>query len=196
VAAYLGIDPSTVVAAERFLGAEKDLQNRLHEGLISAQSAADVMKAAPDPKERAELLERAAVIQTENRTERIMSQFATGKLTKGAAAANLEKLGDELRGPAKRIQHPAVVAAIRERHATARVHPARRMTRSRAELLEALSHFDKPRYPLPVRQLFRFLVEQFATGAGSLDELRELVLALAEMPPPEVEEQPHRTVAN
>ena len=202
VAEYLGVEPATVVNTEKFMGAERELQNKLHAGVISAQSAHDLMRASDSPGERQELLRRAAEIQVENRTDQIMEAFQSGRMRSRDAAANLRKQRDALEQPDMRIRHPAIVQAIREKHAaTPRVNggarPLKRIALTRAELLDALIQFDAPTYPLPVRLFARYFVEQYATGQGTSEELQQRVHALAQIfdtgsdPPPQ-----HKLVTN
>lgn len=178
---YLGLDPVTVSQNEFFLGAEKELQNKLHDGLISAQSARVLMAATPSAEERQKLLARAAVIQAENRTSDLVDRYHSGKLSPRAATKGMVALRNAEAAPeTTRIKHPAVIQAIRERHLTAQVSPAasKKMALSRAELLHAIGQFDDASYLPAAREFARYFTGEFAKGRGTVDELRARFQAL------------------
>ena len=110
IAEYLAISRQQVMEHEKFLTADKSLQDRLHAGVLSWQSAAELTRKKLPPDKRQEVLERAEEIQAE----------------------------EEARKPVEkrqgRIQHPAVKRAIRETTDTA----VARSRREILEWVEAL----------------------------------------------------------
>jgi ParB-like chromosome segregation protein Spo0J len=145
VAAYLSVSPATVIQHEKFLTVDGDLQKRLHNGDISAQSALDLIAIAPDKRD--EVLGRAAAIQAEeNRKE------AAVKAEKAAASGKVPKIpvpeatssnsapSVESKPEKTRIERPAVVKAIRETSAQTVI------PRTRKEIVEFFTSLDGPAY--------------------------------------------------
>lgn len=172
---YLGINEATVTSFEHFLSAEKELQNKIHEGIVSAHSARALMRALPTPEERQEVLARAAEVQSEDLLEKQLDRYKRGKQTLAQTTAAIQDPKAVLH-----IKNPAVIKAIRERHTvtTTRV-TSKRLCLSRAELLAAMSEFDCDAYPETHRSFARYFVHQFALGNGSLEELKVKFLAVA-----------------
>ena len=163
VAEYLGVNEATVTQHERFLSADKDLQNKIHSGVISAQSGLDLLKGLGTAKERTQALHRANEIQQEERLDKTFQKLESGK-------KSLEETAQALIEPPKpRIEHPAIVKAIRER---AHLNPRRRLCLSRSELVSSLAQFDSPEYSPPVREFIRYFTKTYALGQGSQEELR------------------------
>lgn len=178
VAEYLGIDHTTVNQYEKFLGAEKDLQNKIHDGTISAQSALDLMKALGSPKERTEIVVRAAEIQAEDKLEKTLENYRNG-------SANLEKTTAELyREPTKRIEHPAIVKAIRERHTVTTHTTTHKLTRSRSELVQSIAQFDSSDYSDAARSFASYWANKYSMGIGTTDELKAKFQAIGIGPKP------------
>lgn len=189
VAEYLGVDVATVYQHEKFLGAEKELQNRIHDGTISAHSALDLLKNLPSPKDRSDALDRAAEIQSEDRLEKTMESYRNGSTSLKQATAALNKQ------PPRRIEHPAIVKAIRERHTvTTTTHSNRvKLALSRAELVQSIAQFDAPDYPEAARIFARYWTHQYSMGIGTTEELRAKFHALAETPQPIMGQAPQPT---
>lgn len=177
VAEYCGVSPAAIKQAEQFLDVEKELQNQLHAGLISVQSAERVMRAASTPAARQRLLSRAAEIQMEDATDRILSACQRGRIGRQKAYT---KLQEARRAP---VAQPAVLQAIREQKSPI-IDPRRAVALSRPELLAALSSFDSPGYPASLRAFVRYFVSEYAPGTGDLDRLRTLALGLDAFPAP------------
>lgn len=177
VADYLGVDVTTIRQHEKFLSAEKDLQNRIHNGTISAQSAFDLMNNLKSPADRSEAVIRAAEIQAEDKLEKTLENYRTG-------AVSLDKTTDELRRePGKRIEHPAIVKAIRERHTvTSHTTGRHKLTRSRAELINSIAQFDSDDYSDAARGFARYWANTYSMGIGTTAELQAKFRAI--MPAP------------
>jgi ParB-like chromosome segregation protein Spo0J len=175
VGEYLGIDPATVHSFEFFLRAEKELQNKIHDGTISAQSARDLMKELATPRERQEAIERAAEIQKEDYLEKQLDRYHRGKQTRAQTTAAIQDSGTN-----QRVEHPAVIKAIRERHTvtTTKHASTKKLCLSRAEILEALAQLDSDAYSETARSFARYLVRQFAQGMGTVEELRAKFMAV------------------
>jgi ParB-like chromosome segregation protein Spo0J len=174
VGEYLGLDHATVTSFEYFLSAEKELQNKIHDGTISAHSARNLMKTLPTPEERQKALARAAEFQSEDLLEKQLDRYKRGKQTLAQTTSAIQDPKAVLH-----IKNPAVIKAIRERHTvtTTRV-TSKRLCLSRAELLAAVSEFDCDAYPETHRSFARYFVNQFALGNGSLEELKVKFLAV------------------
>jgi ParB/Sulfiredoxin domain len=158
---YLGICRMAVSQYERLLSCEKQLQDRIHEGIVSLQSALDLLKTLPSPAERAKALERAVAIQEENLTERAMAAYQRNPRNRAIVTRTLTA------PRARRIEHPAIVAAIREQRT------GKCGCLSRAELVGSIAQFDQGDYPEPVRQWARYFTSVYAQGLGTSQELRK-----------------------
>jgi ParB/RepB/Spo0J family partition protein len=154
VAEYLGVNRATVSQHEKFLGAPKDLQDKLHRGIISAQSGQDILSVAPHL--RGEILERAADIQaradlSEDDQERLQV----------AEENNMEL---PLPEPA-RIERPSIVKAIRDTDGATEVP----IPLTRKEILAFFEQFDSDVYGYPdgsIRKFVRYLVDRLQVGKG------------------------------
>jgi ParB-like chromosome segregation protein Spo0J len=171
VAQYLSISVPSVIDYEKFLNVERDLQNKLHSGVISVQSALRLLKELPEPASRAKALERAAEIQKEDQLDKTLENCQNGKLSEARAAKLITQ------PPKSRIESPAIIKAIRETHTT-KVVRHKAMALSRAELIESIRQFDNPEYPEPIRLFARFWATKFVTGQGDPGELRKRLLAI------------------
>jgi ParB/RepB/Spo0J family partition protein len=154
VAAYLGVLRITVTQHERLRTLSDDLQEQVHRGTLTPQSAFELMPFPPE--ERPRILHRAREIQSER-----------------DAAAEEEK-GEEAVATVPHIQHPAMRQAVRERTSVA-VRPMPPL--DRRELLEAVEQFDADPYGWPdgaVRRWVRYFVDEYARGRGDEAEMRRL----------------------
>lgn len=175
VAAYLGVDTATVYQHEKFLSVERELQNKIHDGTLSAYSALDLIKQLPSATERSAAVERAAEIQCEDKLEKTLNNYAAGRSTLEETTAALNK------NPARRIEHPAIIKAIRERHTVSTKH-APKLALSRSELIQSIAQFDSADYPEPARDFARYWVNQHAIGVGTSEELRNKFRAVFQVP--------------
>jgi ParB-like chromosome segregation protein Spo0J len=156
VAEYLGVSEATVYQHERFLGVEREMQNLIHSGAISAKSALDLLKL-DTPQERAKVLARASAIQSEERVEKAMTQFEQGK--KG-----MTETTRVLQASTTRIENPAIVKAIRERHKVTPSTPHRKgISLSRAELISSIADLDSLQCCPACHEFVRYLVDVYAT---------------------------------
>ncbi len=178
VAEYLGIDRSTVIQHEKLLCIEKELQNKIHCRVISAQSAFDLIKGLVSPKDRTQAIERAAEIQSEDRLHRALEDHKSGKKSE-------EETIKTINAPAKvRIEHPAIVKAIRERHVTTITkRPKNKISLTRTELIASIAQFDTETYPEEARAFAHYWVTTFAQGLGTPEDLRAKFLAIAQIIP-------------
>lgn len=177
VANYLNVDQATVVQHERLLCAEKDLQNKVHMRIISAQSAFDLLKGIDTPEARQKTIERASEIQAENQLDKAIESYNAGRkdraqTTKAIALA-----------PKTRIEHPAIIKAIRERHITTVTHKVK-ITLTRAELIASILQFDNDAYPEQLRAFAHYWAQTYAQGLGSPEDLRNKFLAIVQQPEP------------
>jgi ParB/RepB/Spo0J family partition protein len=159
IADYLGIDVGTVTSYEKFLGLNTELQEKLGEGIISAQSALELIGVPTE--EQPKVLKRAGEIQKE--TDK--------KLTPRSIKRRQEiqkKTGKPATG---RIERPAIREAIREKKG------AKSLTLTRKELLDSIQMFDGPQYGHPngaVRSWASYFTDVFAVGKGSVQKMRKL----------------------
>lgn len=177
VATYLGIHVASVTQHERLLCAERDLQNKIHEKVISAQSAFDLLKAGGTAEDRAAILRQAAQYQEEERTDRAMESYRKGKMNLSQATEAIAQ------APKTRIEHPAVIRAIRERRPILPTNP-NRLSLTRTELVASIAQFDSELYPVPSREFAHYWTKVYAQGLGSEEELRSKFLAMVEPPIP------------
>lgn len=179
VAEYLNVDVATITSHERLLTADKAMQNKVHERVISAQSAFDLLKKLPGPQytpeDRIKAIERASEIQTQKQTSKAVSEFIDGKRSSKQAQDLINQ------GPRTRIERPAIVKAIRERHTT--VTRKVKITLTRTELIAAVSQLDCDYYSEPARAFIRYLTSDFANGLGNIDDLRSKFLLITQGPP-------------
>ncbi len=176
VADYLGVSCASVFQHEKLLCLEKELQNKVHGRVISAQSAFDLLKL-PTSEERAKAIERASEIQSEDRLDKALDDHKTGKRSHDETIKTINQ------APRTRIEHPAIVKAIRERHVTTITkHPKISLTRT--ELITAIAQFDTEIYPEQLRSFAHYFVAVFAQGLGSADELRIKFIAMTQGPEP------------
>lgn len=160
IADYLGIDPATVTQYEKFTGMNTELQGKLGEGVISAQSALEMIGIPAD--EQPQVLKRAAEIQ--KKTE--------DKVSPRAKQRRAEKEKKTGKSQAKRIERPAIRQAIKEKTGKKII-----TTLTRKELIESLEVFDGPQYGHPngaVRQFITYFTDTFAVGRGSIKKMRSL----------------------
>jgi ParB-like nuclease domain len=137
VADYLGVSVATVTQHEKFLSAECDeeTRRRLHQGVISAQSAFDMMQVPVE--RRAEVYEAAADIQTDTNIGRAIGDVTARRKTSEEAARDVVR---------KKIENPAIREAIRETPG-ARQTPPQPM--SRRDIVQFITQFDSPAYGYP-----------------------------------------------
>lgn len=181
VAEYLGINTATVTQHERLNGIEKELQHKIHTKQISAQSAFDLIRVLKHPDARMKAIERAREIQEEDRTDKALEDHRSGKKSHDETIKSLNM------APRTRIEHPAIVKAIRESHTTIK---AKKLALSRSELIHSISQFDSDSYPEPIRVFARYWVKVFAQGQGTAEDLIAKILAITQ--PPEVKSQSHQ----
>lgn len=168
VAAYMGVSVTTVTQHERFLGANKDLQNNLHSGNISAQSAFELMAVKPEKVKQ--VIARATEIQAD--------QFEQEKFT-------AETNGKKKPEAKKTIERPALVEAIRELADAEPGAVAKAPTRTRKEIIEFFTQFDSPAYGFTngaVRQFIAYFESKWVGGEGrdgTMKKLFEAVIANA-----------------
>lgn len=166
IADYLGVDPTTITQYEKFLAVSGDTQNLLGEGVISAQTVLDMLKADVSEEEQPALLKRAKEIQEE--TDKALTKRSKKRREEQAA-----KTGKS----SKRIEAPAVKKAIRE----AKGDSGAKIALTRRELLDSLQVFDSPLYGYPdgqVRQFVTYFVDKFAVGEGSVSQMRKRFTAM------------------
>lgn len=173
VADYLGINRATVLQHEKLLSCEKELQNKVHLRVISAQSAFDLLKGLNTPKERSKAIERANEIQSEDRLSKALDDHKAGERTEAETIKTINS------APKTRIEHPAIVRAIRERHVTTIIKRPK-ISLSRTELIASIAQFDTDSYPEQVRAFAHYWVTTFAQGLGSPDDLRSRFLAITQ----------------
>jgi len=143
VANYLAVNPATVTQHEKFLAAPKEIRDKLTSRELTAQSAFAMLDVKPEKRD--EVLAKAR----ENQAE--------------ANAAKSRPVKPPL---ANRVEHPAVVKAIRSVEGSSN-HPP---VRGRKEILEMIEQLDGPAYGYPdsaVRMWARYVVDKWAPGGGS-----------------------------
>ena len=159
VAEYLGVDVATVTQHERFDKADPLLQEKLHDGVLSAQSGFELLSVKPE--RRVEVMELAEQIQTDQVVEQAVADTEAGRVTPEAAAAKIQ-------ASQKRVKHPAVRAAIRQTPDA--VAEGGKSPRTRKEILEFFDEQDGPGNGWPdgaVRQWVRYFVDKWAAGEGT-----------------------------
>jgi ParB-like chromosome segregation protein Spo0J len=156
VADYLGIELTTVTQHEKLLTGSKEVQEKVHAGELTTQSAFDMLNVKPEAI--VPVLERAQEIQ-EQKDRRLTPRARKRREGKGIEDGS-------------RIEHPAVVQAIRETpNATDKP-----IARTRKEILETLEQFDSPAYGHPdgaVNIFIRYFIDKFAAGIGTPDTMRK-----------------------
>lgn len=153
-AKYLGVSPATVTQHEKLMGAGIEIQDKLHAGVISAQSAFDLLNVKPE--RRKEVLERAT--QVENET-RIAGRQPALDDDSGVVA------GRETGKPV-RVRHDSIVKAVRQTPDSTDTP----VVKSRREILDYFAEKDGPAYGYidsAVREFCRYFVESWAGGKGS-----------------------------
>lgn len=149
---YLGLDHATITQHEKFLTAPREVQENLEEGRLSALGAHEMLNVTPGKE--SEVLERAKKIQAEK------DKKLTAKARKKREEAGIE--------PGQKIEHPAVVQAIRETEGAA-TEP---IALSKKEILASIEQFDSPAYPEPVKAWAKYFTDSFATGSGTYVTMR------------------------
>lgn len=173
VADYLGKSPSYVAQYERFNSVPKEIQNHIHSGRISVDTALYLIKEYPKSPDRIlKVIEHGATLQEEDRLEKILDDHDRGRISPGRAS---QLLGEVTR---RRVERPAIVKAIRETCTTT----PRETTLSRIEIVRSIGQFDAPAYPDPVRALAHYWTTKHVLGKGSKQELESLLLALCRKP--------------
>lgn len=167
VAAYLGVSYATVAQHERFCNLAKEIQNKLHDRSISAQSALQVMNQFPDTPRQIHVLNRASEIQAEMRVDKIMNDYDSHRMSAGKATEALSK-------PTHRTERPAVLKAIRE-HCTTAVTRTKAIPLSRNEVIQS---FDSESIPEPWRSFFHWWSHEYVLGRGDRTELLSRLLAI------------------
>lgn len=170
VAKYLHVNEATIYTTERLLSIEKDIQNKVHDRTISVQSAFELIKAEPSSEERAAILKRAGEIQAEEKLERTLANHENGRRSLSRTIDEITRIGN----PENRIERPALVAAIRERHT---VTP-KKIALNRPELLKSIAQFDADSYSETARSFARYWVNVYAKGEGTEQELRAKFAAI------------------
>ncbi len=169
VAEYLGISYTLVRQTERFLCAERALQNQIHIGLISAQSAIDIMREAKDPREQTLLINRATEIQTEDRLDKTIRDYKSGKKSMEQTTRLLNET------PKPRIEHPAIVKAIREHHTT----QSKNLPLTRVELVAAFNELALSPCSPESAAFASYFATTYALGHGSKTDLLSKFLAIS-----------------
>jgi hypothetical protein len=159
LAAYVSMDDSTVNTLESLMRLETELQNMLHEGVISIKTCLDLRRAIPAPTDRAQVMARAATIQEEDILDTTLTAFTNGHKSLEETTRALQS------GPRIRIQHPSVMKAIREKVGEVKT-PLNRL-----ELIASIAQFDTPHYSSNLREFARYWTKEFALGKGTQDEL-------------------------
>jgi hypothetical protein len=174
---YLGLSQATITQTEKLRTELSDeLQERVHLGIVTAQSALELMLARPEL--RPEILKRAEELQAEDdqRRESLDYNGNGGGESTGVGGENAWIPPDERK--AKRIQHPNIRKAIREQGVAVEDQPPL----NRKELLQTIEQFDSPEYGHPdgaVRKWVRYFVDVMAAGKGKPKKLQTLFTAMA-----------------
>jgi len=166
LAKYLTMDDSTINALEHLMRLEPEMQNMLHEGIISLKTCQDLQKSVPTVSQRVAIVARAAEIQQEDTLDKAMEDYSNGRKSLIETTRSLQT------APRIRVQHPSVMKALRERAATTK------LPLTRQELITSIAQFDAPIYSRSLRDFARYWIGDFAHGRGSQDELIEKALAL------------------
>jgi hypothetical protein len=160
IAAYLEVSVATVTQHRKFLTADKGLQAQLHEGVLSAQSAFELLEVPAEKRER--VVARAQEIQREDDLDKALKT----KGGEGKKAAAVQAAVDQ--SPSKRrVKAPAVRQAIVE------VAPEAAAKVTRAAILEWFDAQDGPGSAAAVRAFVRYLVDKWVVGEGTERTLRE-----------------------
>ncbi len=119
---YLGVDPSVINVHERFLGATAEIRSALHSGLVTPESAVDLLKS--DESKRLEIINLAKKIETSTPTAR-----------RGInARPESNRIG-------MRLSRPSILKAISQLGAG--IAP---ITKSRNDIAKLLYDLDRPEY--------------------------------------------------
>jgi ParB-like chromosome segregation protein Spo0J len=176
---YLGLSQATITQTEKLRTELSDeLQERVHLGIITAQSALELMLARPEL--RPEIVKRAEELQAEEDRRResldYSQQAAMGSEGDENSAREDGWVPPSERKP-KRIQHPNIRKAIREQGPEVPDQPPL----NRKELLQAIEQFDSPEFGWAdgaARKFVRYFVDQYATGKGKPKKLQTLFTAM------------------
>lgn len=158
IASYLGVNAATITQHEKFLGADPEIKDKLHLGVISAQSAFDLLGVKPE--KRAEVLEKVEQAVGRKKAEALV-EVVEGKGTEEQKEAVYKK-----KAAAVRVERPEVVKAIRETEGAA----ARPMALSRKEIVDFFERLDSPMYgnlDSAVRTWVRYFCDSFVPGKGT-----------------------------
>jgi ParB/RepB/Spo0J family partition protein len=168
IATYLHVSYATIVQHERFYSLPKEIQNKLHDRTISAQSALEVISRFSDTSGQMRVLDRAAEIQATDHLEKVLNDCESHRIS-------VKKATEALIKPAKhRIERPAIVKAIRETCTTV----TKAMPLSKREIIQSIAQFDDEHFPEPVRDFARYWSRQFVLGQGDPTELQSRLLAI------------------
>ena len=166
---YLGLSQATITQTEKLRTELNDeLQERVHLGVITPQSALELMLARPEL--RPEVLKRAEELQAEDDKRRESMDYS--QEAPGDPSAENEWIPPSERR-AKRIQHPNIRKAIREQGEAIESQPPL----NRKELIQAIEQFDSPEFGHPdgaVRKFVRYFVDVYAIGKGKAKRLQSL----------------------
>lgn len=163
VAKYLGVSPTQITQHLRFLKAPKEIQEKLHSGELSAQSAFDLLSVSQEKREQ--VLNLAAEIQAQTDE----SKGKASKSSKGAPQIVVPPSSNksESTPSKKRIERPAVVKAIRTLGDDESASP---IPRTRKEIVEFFASLDGPAYghvDSQVRTFVAYFTEKWVQGKGT-----------------------------
>lgn len=142
VAKFLNVSPATVTQHEKLRDLSADLQAKVHEGVLSAQSAFELAKVAPAKRE--EVVEKAQRIakaeapapkKTETKSETVKPVKVTAAHVKKAIRTT-PNASDKPTAP------------------------------TRSELVEFFRGESGPAYPKVMSEFARYFAEEFASGKG------------------------------
>lgn len=156
---YLGVDAATINQYEKLMGVERQVQNRVHLGQLSVQSALDLLKVPQG--QRLSALARAQEIQEEEDLDRTLARYRNGK-------QSIAKTTELIQEPTRHVARPAVIKAIRERH----IVTTQKISLSRSELVRSIGQFDANGFTQEQRDFARYFASEYAPGLGSPEELR------------------------
>lgn len=171
LAKYLGLSTATITQTEKLRTELSDeLQERVHLGIITAQSALELMLARPEL--RPDILKRAEQLQAEEDARKESVDYTHPQQTVEKQEREDGWVPPDER-KAKRIQHPNIRQAIREQGEAIEAQPPL----NRKELIQAFEQFDSPEYGHPngaVRRWLRYFIDDYATGKGKEQRMRKL----------------------
>ena len=161
---YLGLSQATITQTEKLRTELSDeLQERVHLGVITPQSALELMLARPEL--RPEVLKRAEELQAEDDKRRESLDYDQSGEKESKVQGNENEWIPPSERKAKRIQHPNIRKAIREQGEAVESQPPL----NRKELIQAIEQFNSPEFGHPdgaVRKWVRYFVDVYATGKG------------------------------